>query len=99
MTLVARFKDAAFEAEAEHRLVVHGSWATFALEHFRVGPLGLVPYVEIPIDLNACLRWIVIGPPRAAYDEREQAVLRLLKRHHMDGVQPIYVSNSEVPFR
>jgi hypothetical protein len=99
MALVAQFKDAAFEAEAEHRLVVNGSWASFALDRFRVGPLGLVPYVDIPVDLRACLRWIVIGPPRAAYDGREQAILRLLNRHHLDGSQPIWVSNSAVPFR
>jgi len=99
MALVAQFKDAAFEAEAEHRLVVNGSWASFALDRFRVGPLGIVPYVEIPVDLRTCLRWVVIGPPRAAYDGREQAVLRLLNRHQLDANRPIYVSNSEVPFR
>jgi hypothetical protein len=99
MAVVARLKDSAFEAEAEHRLVVLGSWASFALDRFRVGTLGLVPYVEIPIDLRTCVRWIVIGPPRAAYDAREQAVLRLLKHHHLDGARPIYISNSMVPFR
>jgi hypothetical protein len=99
MALVAQFKDAAFKAEAEHRLVVNGSWASFALDRFRVGPLGLVPYVEIPVDLRTCLRWIVIGPPKAACGEREEAVLRLLKRHQLDGSRRIYVSNSVVPFR
>src|ERR1035437_6649571 len=99
MTRVAGFKDSAFEAEAEYRLVVHGAWASFALDHFRAGPLGLVPYIEIPLDLRACLRWIIIGPPRLLNDGREQAVLRLLNHHHLDTTQPVFVSNSMVPFR
>ena len=63
MALAARFKDPAFRAEAEHRLVVNGSPFAYMLESFRAGPLGLVPYVEIPI-LRTSLRCIVIGPPR-----------------------------------
>jgi hypothetical protein len=99
MTAVASFKDQAFSAEVEHRLVVHGAWATFALDHFRAGPFGPVPYVEIPMDLNACLRWIVIGPPRQLNDGREQAILRLLNHHQLDNLRPIFVSSSKVPFR
>jgi hypothetical protein len=99
MTTVAGFKDLAFKEEVEHRLVVHGSWATFALDHFRAGPLGPIPYVEIPIDLRACLRWIVIGPPEQRNDGREQAVMRLLNHHRLDTTRPVFVSHSKVPFR
>lgn len=99
MSRVAGFKDPAYRAEAEHRLVVHGAWASFALDHFRTGPLGLVPYVEIPIDLRECLRWIVIGPPRSLKDGREQAMLRLMNHNMLDTTRPVFVSNSRVPFR
>jgi hypothetical protein len=99
VALVARFKDPAFEEEREHRLVLNGSVHTSSLDRFRVGPLGPVPYAEIPVDLDQSLRWIVIGPPRASHDGREKAILRLLKHHDLDGLHDVNVSHSEIPFR
>ena len=64
-------------------------------DSFRVGPLGLIPYIEIPLNLSDTVHEIVIGPGGHS-DLRVTGIARLLRGLDLPGV---HVRVSSAPFR
>jgi hypothetical protein len=55
------------------------SSSTSSVTKFRVAAYGLVPYVELPLDLTTAVRDLVVGPGAHA-DLRALGARRLLAR-------------------
>jgi hypothetical protein len=104
---MASVKDAAFEEEAEWRLIVMGQGGLIR-DRFKARASGaIVPYVPIEVDIAENLREIVIGPGlyergelnedgNEAWPGGRDAVSRLLGFYNVRGAT---VRFSEVPFR
>lgn len=91
---LASIKHSAFAEEKEWRLLVSSMEAQRA-DSFRVGPLGLIPYIEIPLNLSDTVHEIVIGPGGHS-DLRVTGIARLLRGLDLPGV---HVRVSSAPFR
>ncbi len=91
---LASIKHPAFSEEREWRLIIADTGAA-GPARFRLGPLGLVPYVEVPIDLSVALREVIVGP--SPYPELHKlAVTRLLSNA---GLHNVPLRLSDVPYR
>lgn len=88
---IPQLKHEAFIAEAEERLWVN----EFRDVKFRPGGLGLVPYKEVPINLDA-IREIIIGPG-PNQDLRANAIHVLLEQRLPCNYVEVWTS--EIPFR
>ncbi|MFY2789336.1 DUF2971 domain-containing protein [Rhodococcus sp. MALMAid1271] len=88
---IPQLKHEAFTAEAERRL-----WVPEIRDvKFRPSPLGLIPYKEVPINLDA-IRKVVVGPgPNQKL--RTNALQILLEQKF--PCSEIEVETSEIPFR
>ncbi|SRR6266851_3306314 len=91
---LAGIKHNAFTEEQEWRLFV-GGMAGALRESFRVGSYGLVPYIELPLDIHKALYDIVVGPGEHTA-ARMTGVARLLHSLNLDNVS---VRVSSAPFR
>lgn len=80
---LATIKHAAFEEEREWRLLVVGSQG-FENVQFRIGALGLIPYIPLSLPTNSIAE-IVIGPGPHP-DVREHGVIRFLAMNGLDDV-------------
>ncbi len=94
---LAEVKHGAFEAEAEWRLIHRHTRGEDT--HFRVGGVGLVPYVKLhfPLTLEGqpAIREIVVGPG-GERELRREALERLLKAI---GSPETEIRLSDAPFR
>jgi len=90
---LAAIKNEAFAEEREWRLLVAGT-SDLAGLNFRVGSLGLIPFVELGYDKSAVTE-VVVGPGEHQ-ELRKEAVSRLLK---LNGFNEIKVRVSSAPFR
>ena len=90
---LAGIKHEAFAEEHEWRLLTAevGTRPT----GFRVTPLGLVPYIELPLNLHEALHEIVVGPGNHS-DVRMLGVARLLQ--HL-GLPDVPIRSSSAPYR
>lgn len=91
---LASIKHSAFAEEKEWRLYVGGMGAGLK-ESFRVGSYGIIPYVELPLDLHNAIHEVVVGPGKYS-DVRMTGVARLLRSRDLDSVN---VRASSAPFR
>jgi hypothetical protein len=99
-TAAASIKRDAFAEEQEWRYIVT-SFGSHK-EEFRVSPSGMfIPYVSVPLALNAGLVSVVVGPSDGQdvgrLAQRIQAVRRLLRSHGLH--ESVDVVPSKVPFR
>ena len=90
---LATIKHAAFEEEHEWRLLGVGSQG-FESVQFRIGALGLIPYIPLSLPTNSIAE-IVIGPGPHP-DVREHGVIRFLA---MNGLGDVSVRHSSAPYR
>ena len=90
---LASLKDAAFQEEREWRLITVGSEGLEAVQ-FRVGALGLVPYIPMQLPPDSIAE-IVIGPGANA-DLRKHGVIRFLSTRRGGNVS---VHHSTAPYR
>jgi len=90
---LASIKHEAFAEEREWRLLTAevGSRTT----GFRVTALGLVPYIELPVNLRGALHEIVVGPGNHS-DVRMLGLARMLQ--HL-GLREVSIRASSVPYR
>jgi hypothetical protein len=91
---LAGIKHSAFAEEQEWRLLVSSMEAQRG-ESFRVGQYGLIPYIEIPLNLPDAVHDIVVGPGGHS-DLHVTGVARLL---HGLGLHEVHVRVSSAPFR
>lgn len=91
---LASIKHNTFAEEQEWRLFVGGMTAGLR-ESFRVGSYGLIPYIELPLDLHKAVHDVVVGPGEHS-DVRMTGVARLLHSLSLDNVT---VRISAAPFR
>ena len=90
---LATVKNSAFAEEREWRLLVAGTDNQDGLE-FRIGNLGLIPYVELAFDVSA-VREVIVGP--GGHQElREESVRRILR---VSGFDSVNVRVSSAPYR
>jgi hypothetical protein len=94
MPALAAIKHEAFAEEREWRLLV-AKIGGAPSEKFRVTALGLVPYVELPVDLRAALHEIVVGPGNHS-DVRTLGVARILQYL---GLRDVSIRASSAPYR
>jgi hypothetical protein len=64
-------------------------------ESFRVGSYGIIPYVELPLDLHKAIHEVVVGPGKHS-DVRMTGIARLF---HSLGLGNVNVRISSAPFR
>ena len=102
LLLVPAFKHRAFKEEKEVRLqIFHDPKAGIPDDlKFRAGAMGVVPYVEIPLqdpvtDKMTVIREVIVGP-QPNQTESERAVRQLLARCGIEGVE---VRPSKIPLR
>ena len=88
---LAKVKDDAFQEEREWRVIIVGPGAELS---FRPGPLGVIPYTKVPLDLTA-IEEVLLGPG-PEIELREQGVARLLAAV---GLVDVEVTRSRAPFR
>jgi hypothetical protein len=90
---LASIKHEAFAEEREWRLLMAqvGTRPT----GFRVTALGLVPYIELPLNLREALHEIVVGPGSHS-DVRTLGIARLLQHLSLNGVS---IRSSSAPYR
>jgi len=91
---LAAIKHEAFAEEREWRLLV-AEIGGQPPKKFRVTGLGLVPYVELSVDLRAALHEIVVGPGNHS-EVRTLGVARMLQ--HL-GLEDVSVRTSSAPYR
>lgn len=96
LPLLSSMKHAAFREESEWRMIktVETAPEPGSEIRFRPSPLGVVPYVPLPIARPA-LRDVRIGPGANA-DVRAKGVVDLLRAHGFCNVEVLL---SEAPFR
>jgi hypothetical protein len=92
-TMLAGVKHHGFQEEREWRVVAAFEYEVSELVRFRSTPMAIVPYIEIPLPMDAIVT-IRVGPGRHV-DIREAGVRRLLRT--VDCQAP--VRHSEVPLR
>lgn len=90
---LASLKNAAFQEEREWRLITVGSEGLETTQ-FRVGALGLVPYIPLQLPPDSIAE-IVIGPGANA-DLRKHGVIRFLSTKRVGNVS---VRQSTAPYR
>jgi hypothetical protein len=90
---LASVKHEAFSEEREWRLIAVQNLSTET--KFRITTYGLVPHVELPLDLATAVQDVVVGPGSHA-DLRALSARRLLMRA---GLRQVPVQISAAPFR
>lgn len=90
--LLASVKHPGFEEEREWRALIFRTALSKGAK-FRVSPMAIVPYVEIPLPRDAITR-VIVGPGRHM-DIRKEGVQRLLEALQCSAV----VDGSAIPLR
>lgn len=91
--VLATIKHPSFADEREWRIVI-GENTTYGPEHFRLGKLGVTPYVELVFDQEA-VREVVVGP--CTHPTVRVSGVRRLLRHY--GYESAQVCATDSPFR
>jgi hypothetical protein len=91
--MLAEIKHPSFREEHEWRIVAVAEGDEVDADGFRASTMAIVPYIEIPLPLDAIVG-VRVGPGRHS-ELRQEGVRRLLSAIHCDAP----VRCSEVPLR